>query len=237
MPRDGEPGGGPLVARGPELGIAQLVLRAGLLGDRCSSGARSRGRGGRGPAPSGSTARPGPGPPSPPGRRAKRPTAMAAVAISPLKRAGGDAGRSGSPAVRRTRAVSRRPARPDRTAAGCGGDGAGPARAPARPVRRSRSSADDLLGARRRRRRGLRQPRRARGTWIRLAELRQVGQHLRGRLVPIRRVLGHQLHDQPVDLQRQVGAVDIRLRGISRTCFKASATGGVGPERRHRPPA
>ena len=157
---------------------------------------------------------------------------MAAVAIIPLNTAGRGAGRSSGSAAATTLALTGagEAPRPRRGAATTGADGSCAAR-PARPLagpwwRPPRCAH--------RARPGPRPPRRARGELDRLAELRQVGQHLRGRLIPIARVLGHQLHDQPVDLHRQVGAVDQQAAGDLAHLLQGHRDRGIAAERGHR---
>ena len=143
---------------------------------------------------------------------------MAAVAIMPLNRADGTRGRH---RLGRLAAARAAPARDDRPAPA--GDRGPSSRGRTASRRRASQPTPRCVPARRRRpaiagrRRDLE----------RLADLRQVGQHLGGRLVAIRRILGHQLQDQPVELRRQVRAVDQHAAGDLAHLLRAPAPPAV----------
>ena len=196
MPRHGEPGRGPLVARRADLGVAKLLFGAALLGDRGPAGfepepgeaarrlrrERQDVRGAGGPAGERRPRR---------GRSPRRPSRS-----SPLKRVrlgSGTLDGLGRDLRRRDRPPGGRPARCGRGGCRRLASAARPARS-RRPPRCAFGPSAASVGPGREPPAGL----------DRLADLRQVGEHLGRRLVAIRRVLGHQLHDQPIDLQRQV---------------------------------
>ena len=62
--------------------------------------------------------------------------------------------------------------------------------------------------------------------------LRQVAEHLGRRLVAVGRVLGHQLHDQPVEVGREVGPVDRQADRRVLDVLQRQRQRRLGPERR-----
>ncbi len=65
-----------------------------------------------------------------------------------------------------------------------------------------------------------------------VAEFTEVRQHHRGGLVAIRRIFGHQLHHQPIDLQRQVGTMAQKAARDLAHVLQRQGHCRVGSERR-----